>query len=387
MEEKRLYLDTAATAPLCAQAAEAMRQMQQVFANPASQHTEGQRARAAYEDICAQTAQILGCKPGELVFTSGGTESDNLAMKGYAFANRSRGKHIVVSAVEHPAVLQSAAFLEQCGFEITYLPVDRSGSVCLQELRHAMRRDTILVAVMHVNNETGVIQPVQAIAQIAHDAGAAFFSDGVAAAGHTAIDQAVAQADLYALSAHKFGGPKGAGLLFVREGVLLEPILHGGGQQQGRRSGTPALPLYAGLSAALQCAQKRVRCDAYARRMEEIRCAFERAVLRQPHAQISGCDAPRAPGYSHVTFSGLSGEGIAALLDIKGVAASAGAACHAGDLTPSHVMLAMGMPQEQALGSVRFTFPDDLTAEDAKTLGGTVVDVVSGLYDAKLTEN
>lgn len=379
-KEERLYLDHSATTLIKPSVLEEMVRVAPIDYNPSSVYSEGRKAYEAMQQAKQEMAGCLSCDVSELVMTSGGTEADNFAIKGYAFANRTRGKHLIVSAIEHAAVLQSARFLEQCGFSVSYLPAETNGVIAPQTLENAMRPDTILVSVMHVNNETGVIQPIDTLAQIAHAGGAAFFADGVAAAGALPLSLHQMPVDMYAISAHKLGGPKGIGLLYIKDGTRLEPLLHGGGQEGGMRSGTSPMPLMVGMASALKQAQERARDASFCAHMTQMRDRLQAVLKALPKARVSGEDAPRVPHLCHMTFPGLSGEGIAALLDCCGVSISAGSACHAGTLLPSHVLLAMGYDEASARSGVRFSLGEELTETEINIVSQKAVDVIEKLY-------
>ena len=360
-----VYLDNAATTPLRREAEAAMRRYcSDVFGNADSRHAYGRAAAAALASARADIARCFGATPEEIYFTSGGTESDNWALKGAALAH-GRGR-VVISAVEHPAVHESARQLERLGFGLTVLPVDGEGFVSADDLAAVMDGDVFLVSVMSANNETGSIQPVRELAEIAHGFGALFHTDAVQTAGALPISVKEIGADMLSLSAHKFGGPKGFGALYVKNGVRLEPLHSGGEQERGRRGGTSDVAGAAGTAAALTAA-----CAEMAAKSAEIRAlkdGFAARVLEGiPGARLHGTlDAARSlPGIVNFGFDGITGEELLFSLDLEGVCASNGSACSAGSSAPSRTLLAMGLTAAEARGAVRFSFGRTNTADDA----------------------
>jgi cysteine desulfurase len=347
----RAYLDANATTPLDPRVREAMLPyLSDEFGNASSVHRWGQRARAAVDEARERVARALGCEPAEIVFTSGGTEADNLAVKGAFLALRERGGGIVVSAVEHPAVLEAAGALRPLGARITVTPVRGDGTLDLEALARACAEPgTVLVSAMWANNETGVLFPVDEVARIAHANGALYHCDAVQAAGKVALDVRACGADLVSVSAHKIHGPKGAGALYVRRGVKLSPLFSGGHQERGRRGGTENVAALVGFAAALDLAvlEERVRA---------MRDRLERALVELvPGARVNGAGAPRAGNTLNLCFEGVEGEALLAALDLEGIAASSGSACSSGSLEPSPVLLAMGVPREIARGALRLS--------------------------------
>lgn len=365
IEMKRVYLDNAATTPLCKEAEEAMRPyLSDVFGNADSRHSFGREAAAALAGARADIAACIGASTEEIYFTSGGTESDNWALKGVAF-HHGKG-HVVTSVIEHPAVYESAAQLARMGFDVTYLPVDGQGAVSPDDLKAAMKDDTFLVSVMTANNETGVLQPVSELAAVAHARGALFHTDAVQAAGAVCVDVKASGADMLSLSAHKFGGPKGFGVLYVRNGVHTESLMSGGEQERGRRGGTSHVAGAVGTAAALKSAVAHMKEESA--RVRVLKDAFAARVLREiAGAHVNGCtDADRTlPGIVNFRFDGVTGEELLFSLDLAGVAASNGSACSAGSSEPSRTLLALGLTPAEAKGAVRFSFGRMNTAEDA----------------------
>lgn len=364
---RRVYLDYAATTPLHPEVRGAMEPFfGSIFGNPSSIHSFGREARLAVEQARQEVAALIGADPAEIVFTSGGTEADNLAVLGAARLRREKGRKVVVSAVEHHAVLNACRHLERReGFEVVLLPVDGHGRVNPEELLRVLDGQTVLVSVILANNETGTIQPVGELARLCRERGVLFHTDAVQAVGHIPVNVRELGVDLLSLSAHKFYGPKGAGALYVRRGVRLEPLFQGGGQERRIRPGTENVAGIVGLGAACrvaarEMAERESRVAALRRRLEEgIRRLF-------PEARVNGHPEERLPGILNVVFPGVEGEALLLNLDLKGVAASAGAACSAGSVEPSHVLLAMGLSEDLAHGAVRFSLGRESREEDVE---------------------
>lgn len=376
---KRIYLDNAATTPLSDEARAAMQPYgAELFGNADSRHSFGRDAAAALASARARIAGCIGAAPEEIYFTSGGTESDNWALKGAAFA-KGRGR-VIVSAVEHPAVYESARQLERLGYPLSVLPVDGEGFVRPQSLADAVGEDVVLVSVMTANNETGSIQPVRELADIAHSCGALFHTDAVQAAGSIPLDVKALGCDMLSLSAHKFGGPKGFGALYVKEGVRLEALHSGGEQERGRRGGTSDVAGACGTAAALEAAVARMREESARVR------ALKESFVRRVREGISGVcihgtlDAERTlPGIVNLGFDGVTGEEILFSLDLAGVAASNGSACSAGSTAPSRTLLAMGLSPAEAKGAVRFSFGRGNTEDDAEEAFAALKSIVERL--------
>lgn len=363
---KRVYMDYAATTPVRQEVAERVsRCLMDLWGNPSSVHSFGREARRVVEEAREEVACLIGARPDEVFFTSGGTEADNLAVLGVARRFEAKGRHIVTSAVEHHAVLHACEYLERAGFEVTRLRVDGSGLVDPDELRKAIRKDTILVSVMLANNEVGALQPIWELTAIAREAGVLFHTDAVQAAGNIPVDVKELGVDLMSMSAHKFYGPKGVGVLYVRKGVRLEPVLFGGGQERQLRPGTENVPGIAGMGAAAGLARREM--SDRAARVASLREALVSGLReRMDGVRVNGHPDPRwrLPGIASVTLSGVEGESVLMNLDLKGVAASGGSACAAGSLEPSHVLLAMGLTPDEARGTIRFSLGSGNTMED-----------------------
>lgn len=358
----RIYLDHAATTPVDPAVAQAMQPyLDAVFGNPSAVYRDGQAARAGVEEARRQVAALLKAEPASIFFTSGGSESDNWAIKGTAFALRARGRHLITTAIEHPAVLGTCAFLERCGFEITYLPVDSVGLVDPKALKAAIQDDTILVSVMAANNEIGTVEPIAELAAVAHAAGVRFHTDAVQACGNVSMDVRALDVDLLSLSGHKFYGPKGAGALYVRPGCKLEPLIHGGEQERGRRAGTENTAAIVGLGAAAALAAADQAADA--RREAALRDALIAGLTAIPGVRLTGHPERRLPGNASFCFDDLRSEALLTALDLAGIEASGGSACTAGSLNPSHVLTAIGVPENRARNALRLTLGRGTTAK------------------------
>lgn len=358
----RIYLDHAATTPVDPAVAQAMQPyLDAVFGNPSAVYRDGQAAQAGVEEARRQVAALLKAEPASIFFTSGGSESDNWAIKGTAFALRARGRHLITTAIEHPAVLGTCAFLERCGFEITYLPVDSVGLVDPKALKAAIQDDTILVSVMAANNEIGTVEPIAELAAVAHAAGVRFHTDAVQACGNVSMDVRALDVDLLSLSGHKFYGPKGVGALYVRPGCKLEPLIHGGEQERGRRAGTENTAAIVGLGAAAALAAADQAAGA--RREAALRDALIAGLTAIPGVRLTGHPERRLPGNASFCFDDLRSEALLTALDLAGIEASGGSACTAGSLNPSHVLTAIGVPENQARNALRLTLGRGTTAE------------------------
>lgn len=365
-----IYLDEAATTPLKREVLEAMwPYLGPDFGNPSSHHEVGESAGRALEQARADVAQALGARASEITFTSGGTESDNAAIKGIALAEP-RGRHVIVSAIEHPAVLESAGFLGRLGYEVTLLEVDRDGMVQPRTLAEALRDDSTLVSIQHANNEVGTIQQIETLASLAAERSVPFHTDAVQAAGWLDLDVGRLGVQAMSISGHKLGAPKGIGVLVLRRGTPFEPLIHGGGQEAGRRSGTENVAAAVGMAAALRLAGGS-HDDVVARREAFI----ERVLAEVPGAELTGHRNHRLPGSASFVFPGRSGESILLDLERHGIVSSSGSACAAGSDEPSHVLTAMGYPAEIAQTAVRFTFGRSTTSEQL----ALVADQLAGL--------
>ncbi len=364
-----IYLDHSATTPVDPRVVEAMLPYwTEVWGNPSSLYRHGRRAGAAVEQARADIATILNCRPAEVLFTSCGTESDNLALRGVALSQAAHGRrHIITTPVEHHAITHTAADLAQAGFEITFLPVDDSGRVDPEEVARALRPDTALVSVMYANNEVGTVQPIAEIGAITRRAGVPFHTDAVQAGGYLPLDVEQLQVDLLSLSAHKFYGPKGVGLLYVRRGTPLQPEITGGGQERGRRAGTENVAYIAGIACALQVAQDERETEGH--RLLELRERMTEGLLQTiSGASLTGHPQQRLPGHVSLVIPGVEANSLLIALDLAGIAASSGSACASGAAEPSHVLAAMHYEHALALSALRLTMGRQTTAEEIDTV-------------------
>jgi len=380
---KRIYMDYAATTPLDPDAAVAMRPyLEEVFGNPSSLYRTGRDARRALDDARDRLAAILGAdSPREIIFTSGGSEADNLALKGVAWALEKQGRHIVTSQIEHHAVLHAAAFLADRGFEVTYVEPSGDGVIEPGRVRDAMRDDTILVSVMHANNETGVIQPIEEIAKIAREQGALFHTDAVQTVGHIPVNVREIDCDLLSLSAHKFYGPRGVGALYVKRRTPIVPLIHGGGQEHELRAGTEYVAGAVGMATALELAVERMHDEA--ERLAALRDRLAGGLLELvPGITVNGHSVRRLAGHINVSIYGVEGESVLLNLDMKGIEASSGSACTSGSIEASHVLLAMGLDRRAALGSVRFTLGRHTTADEVEEVLVVLPQIIDRLRSA-----
>jgi cysteine desulfurase len=375
---RRVYLDNNATTPLLPEVFEAMRPyFGEQFGNASSIHSYGQETRAAVEDARDSVAALIGARASEIVFTSGGTEGDNLALAGLVAA----GDHVVTSMIEHHAVLQAAKHLEEIGCELTFLPVDGHGSVDPDDVKRALRPNTRLISIMMANNETGILQPVEEIGKIAAEAGVYFHTDAVQAAAKIPIDVKRIGCHALTISAHKLHGPQGVGALYVKKGIKLKPLFYGGRHERSRRAGTENVAGIVGLGQAAQIAKAGLdRGDD--KKMAALRDKLEQGVLHQvEEAIVNGGGAPRVPNTTNVRFDYIEGESLVIALDLKGLAVSTGAACSSGAIEPSHVLLAMGLRPDQARASVRFSLGKQTTEEDIDFALALVPQTVARLRD------
>jgi cysteine desulfurase len=336
---------------------------QDKFGNPATLYSLGRTARQAIEEARDQVAALMGANPNEVYFTSGGTEADNFALVGVAYANEKKGKHIITSKVEHHAVLEPAHFLEKRGFEVTYLPVDQYGMVDPEDVRKAIRKDTVLISIMFANNEVGTIMPVAEIGRIAKEKEVYFHTDAVQAYGHIPVNVDEINCDLLSLSGHKLSGPKGVGAIYIRKGTRIAQLLRGGSQENNRRAGTHNVPGIVGLGKAAEIASRELKTEA--KRLTELRNYLIKGILDNiEDVKLNGHPTKRLPNNVSVCIEGAEGESVLLSLDMEGICASSGSACTSGTLEPSHVLLAMGIPAEIAHGSLRMTLGRMTTKED-----------------------
>ena len=375
----KAYLDNNATTKMDERALEAMLPFfTEIYANPSSMHRAGQEANVKMEEARETICKILGIEPLELVFTASGTESNNLAIRGVVKAYKKRGNHIITSRIEHPAVLTTIKELEKEGCEVSYIDVDKNGVIDVEALKNAIKDTTILVSVMHANNETGVIQPISEIGKITKEKGIVFHVDAVQTVGKVEVKPKDMDVDLLTFSGHKFYGPKGVGALFIKMGTRLAKVITGGHQERKRRPGTSNMPGIVGMAKALELTYTEK--ETHAKKEEELRNYFEEEILKRvPEIMLNGKDAKRLPGTSSVTFKYLEGESILLRLDFKGIAVSSGSACSSDDLKASHVLLAMEIPVEFAHGTIRFSLGKYSTKEEIDYVLSVVPNVIEGL--------
>ena len=377
----KVYMDNAATTKLSPDVLNAMMPyLTDIYGNASSVHAFGREAREGVEHARNQVAAAINASPDEIFFTAGGTESDNMAIKGVAHKYAKKGKHIITTAIEHHAVLHTCEALEKEGYEVTYLPVDEDGLISVELVKAAMRDDTLLVTVMFANNEVGTIEPIAEIGALCRERNVLFHTDAVQAVCHVPIDVKVMNIDLMSISAHKFHGPKGIGALYCRKGIVLEPVIVGGAQERKRRAGTENVAGIVGLGAAIERAHKNMSADMA--RVSALRDKLISGILKDiPHVKLNGHPTQRLPQNVNFSIRYIEGESILLMLDINGIAASSGSACTSGSLDPSHVLLAMGIPHEIAHGSLRLTLSDMTTDEEVDYVLETLTKTVKRLRD------
>lgn len=372
----RIYLDHAATTPVDPKVAEAMvPYLTQHFGNPSSIHAFGREAKLAVETSRQTIASLLGADAKEIIFTSGGTEADNLAVIGTALANRHRGNHIITSQVEHHAVLHALHFLEEHGFEVTYLPVNEAGQVRVEDVKKALRPQTVLASFILVNNETGSLNPIEEIGRLLKEREIIFHTDGVQALGALPLDLKRLPVDLVSFSSHKIYGPKGIGCLFVRESVKLSPLLYGGAQERGRRAGTENVPAIVGFAEALKlaCQELKERREHYERLRQRL---LEALAAHGVDYVVNGHLEKCLPHIVNLSFPGIKASAFLANLDLAGIAASSGSACTAGSITPSHVIMAMHGDEGRAQSAIRFSFGKDNTEEEMEEVARKTAEII-----------
>ena len=364
--ERRIYLDYNATTPLRPEVLEVMiPYLKDHFGNPSSLHHFGQEAKRAMEDARESIANFIHSNPSEIVFTGGGTAADNLAIKGITRAHREKGQHLITSSIEHPAVLNACKSLEQEVYQVTTLPVDCSGMVDPDEVKSAIRPDTILISIMHANNEVGTIQPIEEIAEIARSHEIPLHTDAIQSLGKIPVNVKTLGVDLLSLSAHKIYGPKGVGALYIRKGIELEPLLHGGHHEMNRRAGTENVSGIVGFGKAAKLSEMELKNPSGLRAMEALKDYFLGRLQHDIHdVRLNGHPIKRLPNTLNVSFEGISGESLAINLDLCGIAVSTGSACTSGAIQPSRVLQAMGAPLAIARGSLRFSLGRDTNREE-----------------------
>lgn len=374
-----IYADNAATTKTSKTAIEAMLPyFDNIYGNPSSLHTIGQEAKEALTNARERIAKCLGAQTNEIYFTSGGSEADNQAIISAAINGAKKDKkHIISTKFEHHAVLHTLKKLQKQGFDVTYLDVHENGIITADEVKNAIREDTCLVTVMYANNEIGTIQPIAEIGAVCREAGVPFHTDAVQAVGHLHLDVAAQNIDMLSLSAHKFHGPKGVGVLYVKKGIILSNIIEGGAQERGKRAGTENIPQIMGMAAALEEAVANL--DKNAEYVKGLRDKLMNGLAKIPHSKINGDREKRLPGNLNMCFEGIEGESLLLLLDAHGICASSGSACTSGSLDPSHVLLSLGLPHEVAHGSLRLSLCEENTEEEIDVILEKVPEVVNYL--------
>jgi len=358
--------------------------LSEIYANPSSTYSLARKAKTHIEEAREQVAKVIGANPREIFFTSGGTEADNWAIQGIVRANAHKGKHIITSSIEHPGILSTCQALEKTGCEVTYLPVTSEGLVRPEDLKAAIRPDTILITIMFVNNEVGTIQPISELGRIAQEHGVPFHTDAVQAVGHIPVDVESQNINLLSLSGHKVYAPKGIGVLYIKKGTKIESILHGGGHERGMRAGTESTANIVALGKAIELAADELNSE-----LERLTGLSNRLIdgilAKIPYTILNGSREHRAPGIVNITFEHIEGESLLLLLDHKGICASSGSACASGSLDPSHVLLAMGIPHEKAHGSLRLSLGRYNTEAEVDTVIETLIPIVSRLREMSPT--
>jgi cysteine desulfurase len=376
---KRIYLDYAATTPVDPRVLKAMEPyFSEKFGNTMSLHSFGQEAKTALEESREIVADLMGAKSSEVIFTSSATESNNLALKGVAFANRNKGRHIIISSIEHPCIMESAKWLERQEFEITRLKVDKYGLVDPEDVKKAIKNETILVSIMHANNEIGTIEPIEEIGKICKERGVYFHTDAAQSFGKISIDVNKMNIDLLTTSSHKMYGPKGAACLFVREGTKISPLLHGGGHERGLRSSTVNVAAIVGFAEAVKICKKGMKGEA--QRLTKLRDKLIKGVLEKiDNSYLNGHPTQRLPNNANFSFSFVEGESIVIQLDLLGIAASTGSACATAKLEPSHVLLAIGLKPQEAHGSLRLTLGRWTTEKEINYVLKVLLEIIKKL--------
>lgn len=375
----RIYMDHGATTRPDPEVISAMLPyFNDLFGNASSLHTFGREAKDALNRSHEKVARLLGTGPEEIIFTSGGTESDNLAIKGIAYLKKNKGKHIIASVIEHPAVLNTCMYLEEAGYRITYIPVDEMGLVNPGDVKAAITDDTILISIMHANNEIGTIQPISEISRIAHERDVLVHTDAVQSIGKISTTIAELGVDLLSISAHKIHGPKGVGALYVNKGIKLESLVHGGGHEMGKRSGTENIPGIVGLAKAIELSEQRLDKDAsYLTGLRDT--MINKITNGISNCYLSGHPTKRLPNNVNMRFSFVEGESLMLMLDTKGVAVSTGSACSSGSLEPSHVLTALNIPPVEIHGNLRITLGRENTMEEVDYVVENLVEIVDKL--------
>ena len=376
---KLIYLDNAATTQVYPEVLDAMLPyFTEHYGNPSAIYSFAGESKKAVDEARANVADLINARPEDIYFTGGGSESDNWALKATAEAYESKGKHIITSKIEHHAILHTCAYLEQKGYEVTYLDVDEDGKISLEELEKAIRPDTILISIMSANNEIGTIQPIKEIGKIAHDHGVLFHTDAVQAFGHIPIDVEEMNIDMLSASGHKINGPKGIGVMYIRKGVKIRSFIHGGAQERKRRAGTHNVPGIVGIGTAAKLAKENME-ERSAKEIALRDHLIERILKEIPYTRLNGHRTDRLPNNANFCFRFIEGESMLILLDQAGICGSSGSACTSGSLDPSHVLLAIGLPHEIAHGSLRLTLSEENTMEEMDYVVDQIKEIVSYL--------
>ncbi len=376
-----VYFDNSATTKTDERVIEAMMPyITENYGNPSSIYKIGRENRKAVEEAREQVAKALNCEPSEIYFTNGGSESDNTAIRGIAYAYKNKGNHIITSKIEHPAVLETCKQLEKEGFEVSYIGVDENGIIKLDELKNAIKPTTTLISIMFANNEIGTIEPIEEIGKIAKQNNIFFHTDAVQAVGNVRIDVKQLNIDALSMSGHKFYGPKGIGALYVKKGIKFEKLINGGHQERNKRAGTENVAGIVGLGKAIELAYQEL--DEHNKKIKELRDYYvEQVKAKIPYIRINGDETKRLPGNSNISFRFIEGEGLLLNLDLKGICASSGSACTSGSLDPSHVLLAIGLPHEIAHGSLRISIGKYNTKEEVDYLVENLVEIIGRLRE------
>lgn len=383
---RQVYFDHSATTPVDPLVVEAMLPfLQEKFGNPSSIHSYGREVKVALEEARETVAEFCQVRAADIYFTSGGTESNNMAIKGVAYELKNKGKHIITSKIEHHAVLHTCEFLEKDGFEVTYVAPDNYGMIHPEAVKKAIRKDTILISIMHANNEVGTINSIEKIGEIARNSGILFHTDAVQTFGKIPIDLSKLPVDLLTASGHKIYGPKGVGIIYIRKGVRLVPLSHGGGHERNRRAGTENIPGIIGMARAVALRKERMSVEY--KHLGKLRDRFYEQVTQSiPRVFLNGHPKKRLASHANLSFQGVEGESLLLSLDLKGVAASSGSACTSGSIDPSHVLTAMGVTPELAQSSIRFTLGRDNTEEDVDYVVGILPEIVQRLRSMSALE-
>ena len=377
--DKLIYMDNSATTPVKKEVLEAMLPyFTEKYGNPSSVYSLGSQSKVAVEEAREKIAKAIGANPREIFFTAGGSEADNWAIKGVAYANRKKGNHIITSKIEHHGILHTCEYLEKQGFKVTYLDVDEYGVVDLEQLKESITDETILISIMFANNEIGTIQPIEEIGRIAKEREVYFHTDAVQAVGHVKIDVDRSNIDMLSMAAHKFYGPKGIGALYIRQGVKIDPLISGGGQERNRRAGTENVPGIVGMGKAIELAYENM--DKKNEKLISLRERLIKGIFDNiDYVRLNGHPTQRLPGNVNMCFEFIEGESLLLSLDMEGIACSSGSACTSGTLDPSHVLLAIGLPHEIAHGSLRLSLGEFNTEEEVDYVVEKLVEIVSRL--------